>query len=57
MVVFEPNNTDLGGFLHEKTCASEIFAGKGEILKIFFIISGSHLGLSLKYHIPAFVNT
>ena len=47
----------VGGFLHDKTCASKIFAKKCEILTIFLIISGSHLGLSLKYHIPAFVNT
>ena len=29
---------------------------ENEILNIFLIISGSHIGLSLKYHIPAFVN-
>ena len=41
----------------DKTCAPEIFARNCEILNFFLIISGSHLGLSLKYHIPAFVNT
>ena len=40
-------------FLHNQTCASKIFARKCEILNIFMIISGSHLGLSLKYHITA----
>ena len=46
-----------GVFFHDKTCASKIFARKCEILNIFLIISGSHPGLSLKYHIPAIVNT
>ena len=46
----------VGIFLHDKTCATKIFARKYEILDIFFSISGSHPGLSLKYHIPAFVN-
>ena len=38
----------VGVFLHDETCASKIFARKFEILNIFLIISGSHLGLSLK---------
>ena len=47
----------VGVFLHDKTCASKIFARKCEILNIFLIFSDSHLGLSHKYHILAFVNT
>ena len=47
----------VGIFLHDKPVASKIFARKCEILHIFLIISGSHFGLSLKYHIPAYVNT
>ena len=47
----------VGVSLHDKTCASKIFARKCEILNIFLIISGSHLEFSLKYHVPAFVDT
>ena len=47
----------VGVFLHDKTRASKIFARKCEILHIFLIISGSHLGLSPTYHITAFVNS
>ena len=47
----------VGVFLHDKTCASKIFTRKCEIFYIFLLIFGSHLGLSLKYHIPAYVNT
>ena len=47
----------VGVFLYDKTCGSKIFARKWEILNIFLIISNSHLGLNLKYHIQAFVNT
>ena len=42
----------VGVFLYDKTFASKIFARKCEILNIFLIISGSHLGLSPNYHIP-----
>ena len=38
----------VGVFLHDKTCASKIFARKCEILNILVIISGSNLGFSLK---------
>ena len=46
----------VGVFFPDKICASKIFARKCEILNIFLIISGCHLGLTLKYRIPAFVN-
>ena len=44
-------------FVHDETCASKIFARKCKILNISFVLAGSHLELSLIYHIPAFVNT
>ena len=47
----------VGIFLHDKICASKIFARKYEILNIFLIIFGNHFGLGPKYHILAFVNT
>ena len=47
----------VGASLHDQTCVFKIFARKCEILNIFLIISGGDLGLSLKYHITAFVNT
>ena len=47
----------VGVFLYNKTYAPKIFARKCEILNIFLIIYGSHLGFSLEYHIPEFIHT
>ena len=55
--VSQPNDTDVGFFLQNKTCASEILAKYVKFWTFSCSFFSSHLGFSHKYHIPAFVNT